>query len=98
MGCCLIALLGLALPRATLFLMWLFGYDRMQYAIDSFLIGFIGFLLLPYTTVFWILAYSPVDGVSGFGLLVVAMGFVLDVTSHLGGGRAERERRADIRY
>ncbi|MCU0267101.1 MAG: hypothetical protein MUF83_00500 [Acidimicrobiales bacterium] len=91
---CLILFMGLALPRFTLFMMWLFGYDRMDLAIDSWFLGFMGFLLLPYTTLFWILAYAPVGGVSGLGWFFVAFGFLLDMGAHFGEGAEARRRRA----
>jgi hypothetical protein len=93
MGCgCLVALFAVTLPRVTLFLMWVFT-DRLSIAFDSFVIGFIGFLILPYTTVFYALAYSPLDGVTGFGWVVVAAGFVADLSS-LFGGKSARDQRA----
>lgn len=93
MGCgCAAALLAVALPRVTLFLMWLFT-DRLEIAFDSFIVGFLGFLLLPYTTVFYALAYSPLDGVTGFGWLLVAAGFIADLSS-LFGSKSARDQRA----
>ena len=94
MGCgCLIALLGVTAPRIAIFVMWLFT-DYMSRAYESFLIAFLGFLLLPYTTAFYALVYAPVDGVSGFGWIVVAFGVLLDLGSWFGGGRYGREYQA----
>jgi hypothetical protein len=93
MGCgCVAAALGLFVPRFVLFLLWIFG-DRLSYAFDSFVIGFIGFLLLPYTTLFWALAYQPVTGVTGFGWFVVALGVVFDIGHWAGSGQAAQQRR-----
>jgi hypothetical protein len=89
---CLIALIGFALPRFALFLMWLFT-DRLSIAFDSFILGFLGFILLPYTTLFYALAYNPLDGVTGFGWFVVGFGFIVDISAHASGGRAAQERR-----
>lgn len=95
---CLIALMAWAMPRFTLFLMFVFGYDNMERAMNSFLMGFFGFLLLPYTTVIYIICYAPIGGVSGLGWFFVALGFILDLASHLGGGKQGQtyyvERRA----
>jgi hypothetical protein len=92
-GCCLVALLAAAVPRFTIFLMWLFS-DRLSIAFDSFLVGFLGFLILPYTTVFYAIAYSPFTGVTGFGWFLVAAGFALDLSSLFGGGRSARDRQS----
>ena len=53
MGCCLLVLASWISPRFVLFLMWIFG-DRLDFVFDSFITGFAGFLLLPWTT----LAYA----------------------------------------
>jgi hypothetical protein len=79
------------LPRLGLFLLWVFT-DRLTIAFDSFILGFLGFLLLPYTTVFYALAYAPIGGVEGFGWFFVALGFILDIGSYTGGGAARRRR------
>ncbi len=95
MGCgCLILLASGISPRLALFLVWLFS-DRMSVAIDSFWLGFAGFLFLPWTTLFWAIAYAPLHGVSGLGMLLVAFGFVVDITSWMGAGR-ERSQRAAV--
>ncbi|MEZ5239372.1 MAG: hypothetical protein R2716_10665 [Microthrixaceae bacterium] len=92
MGCgCLILLASGISPRLALFLMWLFT-DRLSLALDSFWLGLAGFLVLPWTTLAWAVAYAPFTGVEGFGVLLVAFGFVVDVSSWLGTGR-ERSRR-----
>lgn len=90
---CLVALLGLMLPRFALFLIWIFS-DRLSYAFDSFVLGFLGFLLLPYTTLFWALAYAPIGGVSGFGYILVGFGVLLDISNWAGSGSEARKRRA----
>jgi hypothetical protein len=93
-GCgCLIALLAWVSPRFAIFVMWLFT-DRLSTAMDSFLVGLLGFLLLPYTTVLYALAHDPVSGVSGLGWFLVALGFGFDLASWFGGGSQARRRRA----
>lgn len=95
MGCgCLLAILSLISPRLVLVLLWLFS-DRLTIAFDSFVLGFLGFLLLPYTTLFYALAYQPFTGVSGFGWILVAFGVLLDLGSY-GVGGAARQRQAAV--
>lgn len=89
---CFVAVLALLLPRFTLFLMWVFT-DRLDRAFDSFVVGFLGFLLLPYTTVLYALAYSPQDGVTGFGWFLVIVGFLIDLGA-LTNGRRQRSHSA----
>jgi hypothetical protein len=97
MGCCLVAVASWVSPRLALFVMWLFFNDRMSLAFDSFLIGFLGFLFLPWTALAYVICYAPGDltharGVQGFGWLVVAFAFIVDISSYTSGERARRER------
>lgn len=89
---CIVALIGLVAPRFALFLMWLFS-DRLEIAFDSFVMGFLGFLLLPFTTLFFALCYAPVGGVSGFGWVLVGMGLLMDVSSWGGSAKQGYDRR-----
>ncbi len=94
MGCgCLIALLAWISPRFVIVLMQLFT-DRLSIAFDSFLVGALGFVFLPYTTAIYALAYAPFGGVSGFGWLLVAAGFLMDMGSWFGGGQQARQRQS----
>jgi hypothetical protein len=38
------------------------------------------------------LSYSPVEGVQGFGWILVGFGLLLDLSSYFGGGRAQQQR------
>jgi hypothetical protein len=91
MGCgCIVALIGMAAPRFAIFLLWLFS-DRMAIAFNGFFEAFLGFLFLPFTTLFFALVYAPVGGVSGFGWLIVAFGLILDISSYSSGAKARAD-------
>jgi len=75
----------------VIFLLWIFS-DRLTIAMRSGWEGIIGFLLLPYTTLFYALVYAPGKGVDSFGWFIVAFGVLLDISSHLFGSRARRRR------
>lgn len=93
MGCCAgIAVLSGA-PRFALVLLWLFT-DRLAIAFESFWMGLVGFLLLPFTTTFYALAYAPRGGVDGIGWLFVLIGLLLDLSSYSGGEYGRRQRTA----
>lgn len=90
---CVFALVAWLSPRFALFLMQLFT-DRLERAFDSFLIGLLGFIFLPYTAVFYALAHQPGTGVQGFGWFIVGLGVLFDVSSWgAGGDRANRRYR-----
>lgn len=69
-------------PRIALFFWWLFG-DEPNAAIDSWVWGLLGFLILPWTTLMYIVAWSPVGGFSGNGdWLLVGIGLALDIATY----------------
>ena len=67
---CIVALIALISPRFAIFLVWLFDNDRMSAAFNSFWIGFLGFLFLPWTTLAWVVLRAG-RGVTGFGWFIV---------------------------
>jgi hypothetical protein len=92
MGCLLVLLAAFA-PRVTLVFVWIFS-DLVDRAFAGFVIPLLGLLVLPYTTLFYVLAWSPVGGVSGWGWLVVALGFFCDLGHLAVGGMRGRRRYA----
>ena len=92
MGCLLVLLAAFA-PRVTLFFVWIFS-DLVDRAFSGFVIPLLGLIVLPYTTLFYVLAWSPVGGVSGWGWLVVALGFFCDLGHLAAGGMRGRQRYA----
>ena len=97
MGCgCIVAMIGMAAPRFAIFLLWLFS-DKMADAFNGFFEAFLGFVLLPFTTLFFALVYSvPDDGVNGFGWLIVGFGLLLDISSYASGAKGRRDAAAAV--
>jgi hypothetical protein len=89
---CLFALVAAFSARFALFLVWLFT-DRLTVAFRSGWEGILGFIFIPYATLFYALVYAPGKGVDGFGWVIVALGLLLDLSSSIFGSRA-RYRRA----
>jgi hypothetical protein len=99
-GCCLFAAAGFIGPRIALFVMWLFELldDRLAVAFDHWWQGFLGWLILPWTTLFYVLAFDPNPpiaplGVRGIGWLFVGIGFLFDLSTLFGGRRGQQQRR-----
>jgi hypothetical protein len=85
---CLIVLIGLFSPRLALFLIALFS-NLLSRAFDhSWVVPLLGFFLLPWTTLVYALCWSGGHRVYGFDWFLVAIAFVLDLGSYMGGERA----------
>ena len=92
--CCL-ALLATGLgPRIALLVWWIFG-DKPGDVFDggSWVWGFLGFLILPWTTLMYIIAWQPIVGINGFwDWLLIGIGITLDIASCV--GKPARDRYA----
>ena len=89
MGCsCLFAILAVFTPRLALFLIWVFTPWVSRAFHGGFIWPFLGLLFLPFTTLIYVLVFAsqPSVGVTGWGWLFVALGFVLDLSSYGGSG------------
>jgi hypothetical protein len=92
MGCLLALLAGFA-PRVALVLVWIFT-NLVDRAFSGFLVPLLGLILFPYATLFYVLAYSPAIGVTGWGWFFVILGFIFDLAHWTGGGRSARRQYA----
>jgi hypothetical protein len=90
--CCLVLSAGFIGPRFALLLWWIFG-DKVDRAFDTWVWPLLGLLFLPWTTLAYVLVWSPGGGVSGWEWLVVALGVMADVATY--SSRAAR-RRGDV--
>ena len=86
--CCILVVLALVGPRLALALLWVFS-DYLSRAFDSFLLPFLGFLFLPWTTIAFAVAQNSFGGLSGLGLIIVIVGFLADI-GVIGGGARSR--------
>jgi hypothetical protein len=86
---CLILLIGLLSPRFAIILLALFT-DDLSRAFDSWFLPFLGFLLLPWTTLVYTLLWTTSRHVNGVEWAFVALAFLLDVGVLGGGGRYRR--------
>ena len=51
---------------------------------------FLGFFLLPWTTLTYAVMWSFSDGVIGFEWFIVVLAFAFDLSSYAGGGRRRK--------
>ncbi|MCB0003788.1 MAG: hypothetical protein KDI07_19000 [Anaerolineae bacterium] len=90
--CCFITVLLFIGPRAAIIVWYLLEPMRFNAAINSFLMGCLGFIFLPWTTLGWLVAFNAVTGVSGFGWVIVGLGLLADIATYSGGGYGNRNR------
>lgn len=59
-------------------------------AFDSLVMPVLGFVLVPFTTVIYVLVYQPKSGVNGFGWILVGVGLLIDLGAYGGASRGAR--------
>ena len=79
--CCLALVAGFLGPRLALFMWWVFG-SKVDAAFDTWIWPLLGLIFLPWTTLAYVLAWGPMNAVSGAGWLVVALGFAADIATY----------------
>ena len=79
--CCFLLLFAALGPRFAIVAMWLFG-NRVDAAFGSAIWPLLGLLFAPWTTLMYLLAWSPVGGVSGGEWLIVGLGVALDLATY----------------
>jgi hypothetical protein len=86
---CLFAVMAGFFPRIALVVVWL-ATDRVDRAFDTWILPLLGLIFLPFTTLVYVFAWSPVVGLGGGRWLWVALAFVCDLVNIFGGARARR--------
>jgi len=87
--CCMVLIATGLGPRIALALWWIFG-DKVSLAFSGWLWPLLGLLFLPWTTIFYVLMWSAIGGVSGAEWLFVALGFFFDIATY--SSRAAKSR------
>jgi hypothetical protein len=87
---CFVALFALISPRLALFALFLFS-DLLSRAYEDWIVPFIGFFLLPWTTLAYAVMWSVgTHGVKGFEWFLVILAFLFDLGSWREGRGARR--------
>jgi hypothetical protein len=88
---CLFLILLLFGPRSVIVIWWLLQPLRWDAAFGSFIVPFLGFLILPWTTLMYVIV-AP-GGLVGLDVLWMALAVLADIASYTGGGVYGRRRR-----
>ena len=85
---CFAVLLAFISPRLAIIFVAIFS-DILTRAFDSWVLPFIGFFILPWTTLAYAVMWDiGTREVTGFEWFVVVLAFLLDLGSYFGGNRA----------
>ena len=87
---CLIAIFGFFFPRIVMVILWLTGY--MGQAFQTAIWPLLGFFFAPFTTLAYAWGMNTNGSITGFYLVVVVLGALLDLGVIGGGGDQARKR------
>jgi hypothetical protein len=90
---CLFFSLLLLGPRAVIIFWWLLDTARWNLAFDTWIWPLLGFLLLPWTTVMYVLV-APGGGIEGFDWVWMGLAVFADLASYGGGVMGRRRQTA----
>ena len=88
--CCVITTLVLFGPRLAILVWWLINQARFDAAFGTWLLPVLGFILLPWTTLMYLIVFPA--GLAGLDWLWLGLGILLDIASYAGGGWGNRDR------
>ena len=89
---CFVLLFALISPRLAILFTWIFS-DVLERAYDDWWLPFLGFFLLPWTTLAYAWMWmSGTNQVAGFEWFIVAVAFLADLSALFGGSRSAMSR------
>jgi hypothetical protein len=77
---CLLALLAALSPRFVIFLFWLARPVQFDAAFGGPIIPLLGILFLPFTTLMYVLVYTPGVGLAGSDWIWVGIALIIDIS------------------
>ena len=92
--CCLFLVAALLGPRFIDFVWWLSDPARWGHTFPEPIFGFIGWLVVPWTTLAYVFVFP--GGVEGLDWGLIALALIADLSTN-GGGVFNRDRRAKQR-
>lgn len=81
-------------PRFGILVWWLLDSVLWEKAFSSFWVAFLGFIFLPWTTIFYVLVWSP-GGLTGFDWVILGLGVLMDIASYSASGYERRMAYAE---
>jgi hypothetical protein len=88
---CLLALFAGVFPRLAVLIYWIARPERVDAAFSTFIWPLLGIIFLPFTTLIYLLLYTPGRGVTGGDWFWIALAVILDI-GHWGAGATQRNQ------
>lgn len=86
---CLLAIAAVMAPRAAIFLVWLARPALFEAAFGGILLPLLGIAFIPYTTLVYVLVFTPGVGIGGADWIWLVLAFVADIF-HVTASAADR--------
>src|SRR5215217_5438218 len=93
---CLFALFGGLFPRLALLILWIARPVLVTAAFNTFLLPLLGIIFLPFTTLIYVIVYTPGVGLIGFDWFWVILAVLLDI-SHWTASYTQRNQIPGVR-
>jgi hypothetical protein len=88
---CLFALLAVTAPRLAFLFMWIFT-PLVERAFNTFVGPLLGLAFLPFTSIMYVLLWSPGVGVSGWEWFWIVLAFFIDISAYAGSAISNRQQ------
>ena len=88
---CLLAMFGGLFPRLALLIIWIARPTLVGAAFNTFLWPLLGIIFLPFTTLIYVIVYTPGVGLTGLDWFWVILALLLDI-GHWGAGYTQRDQ------
>jgi hypothetical protein len=88
---CLFGLFAGLFPRVALVIVWL-ATNLVDRAFDSFILPLLGLFFLPFTTLVYVLVWTPGVELGNGRWLWVALAFAFELVGYAGTARTNRDR------
>lgn len=73
---------GVVGPRFAVAIWWIFG-NRVELAFDSWIWPLLGLIVLPWTTLAYLIAWQPGGASGNLDVVIVFVGIALDIVTYL---------------
>jgi hypothetical protein len=90
--CCFFTFLVMLGPRAAALVWYMINPPRFSAAFSSFILPALGIILLPWTTLMYLIVWSPIAGITGFDWVWIGLAVLVDIVSYTGGTYGNRDR------